>query len=136
MFNRRSLIATAIALAMPVTLPAFASAATVSAIDGVITLRDAASETNAVTVTLDGPTRSWVISDSATPPLAGTGCSQSTVDEVRCDTTGAPPNAYLGGGEDTFTAPDGGGWIVYGEAGADQLTGRAGADSLFGGPGA
>src|SRR3954453_18861593 len=133
MLNRRSLTATAIALA----LPASASAATVSADDaGAITLRDAGSETNAVTITLDGPTQNWVIGDSATPLSAGSGCTQATPDEVRCAKAGAPPTAYLGGGDDTFTAPDGGGWIVYGEAGSDRLAGGTGADSFFGGPGA
>ncbi len=118
MLNPRRLIAVAIVLAMPATLPALASAASVSAdAAGAITLRDAGSETNAVTVTLDAPTRNWVIRDSATPPTAGAGCTQSTADEVRCAQTNAPPTAYLGGGDDTFTAPDEGGWIVYGEAG-------------------
>ena len=137
MLNRRSLIAAAIALAMPATLPALASAASVSADPaGAITLRDAGSETNAVTVTLDAPTRNWVIRDSATPLTAGAGCTQSTADEVRCAQAGARPTAYLGGGDDTFTAPDDGGWIVYGEAGSDRLAGGAGADTFFGGPGA
>ena len=137
MLNRRSLIAAAIALAMPATLPALASAASVSAdAAGAITLRDAGSETNAVTVTLDAPARNWVIGDSATPLTAGAGCTQSTANEVRCAQVSARPTAYLGGGDDTFTAPDEGGWIVYGEAGSDRLAGGAGADTFFGGPGA
>src|SRR3954447_17270820 len=130
------LIAAATALAVPAALPALASAATVSADDaGAITLRDAGAESNSVTVTLDGPTRNWVITD-ATALSAGSGCTQATVNEVRCPKAGAPPTAYLGGGDDTFTAPDGGGWIVYGEAGSDRLAGGAGADTVFGGPGA
>jgi Ca2+-binding RTX toxin-like protein len=135
MLNRRSLIAAAIALAMPATLPALASAASVTADStGAITLRDAGSETNAVTVTLDAPAGNWVIRDSATPLTAGAGCTQSTADEVRCAQSTARPTAYLGGGDDTFTAPDDGGWIVYGEAGSDRLAGGAGADTFFGGP--
>src|SRR5262245_10676091 len=86
----RSMIAAAVALAVPATLPALASAATV-AVDGAgaVTLRDAGSESNAVTVTLDGATESWVIGDSATPLTAGTGCAQATANEVRCAKTGA-----------------------------------------------
>jgi Ca2+-binding RTX toxin-like protein len=135
--TRRSLIAAAIALALPATLPALASAATVSADDaGAITLRDAGAETNAVTVTLDAPAQTWVIDDSATPPIAGAGCTQSSAGEVRCAQAAARPTAYLGGGDDTFTAPAEGGWIVYGEAGSDRLAGAAGADTFFGGSGA
>jgi Ca2+-binding RTX toxin-like protein len=135
MHNRRRLIAAAIALAMPAALPALASAANVSADGaGAITLRDAGSETNAATATLDA--QDWVISDSAAPLTAGAGCTQSTANAVRCAQAGARPTAYLGGGDDTFTAPDDGGWIVYGEAGSDHLTGGAGADTFFGGPGA
>ena len=59
-----------------------------------------------------------------------------TTDEVRCAQADARPTAYLGGGDDTFTAPDDGGWIVYGEAGSDRFTGATGADTFFGGPGA
>ncbi|MDA0158875.1 hypothetical protein OM076_01260 [Solirubrobacter ginsenosidimutans] len=137
MFNRRRLIAAAIALAMPATLPALASAASVSAdAAGGITLRDTGSETNAVTVTLDAPTETWVIRDSATSLTAGAGCTQSAANEIRCAQTGERPSAYLGGGDDAFTAPQDGGWIVYGEDGADQLAGGAGADTFFGGPGA
>src|SRR4051812_37522997 len=56
--NRRSLIAAAIALALPAVLPALASAASASADPaGAITLRDVGSETNVVTVTLDAATR-------------------------------------------------------------------------------
>jgi Ca2+-binding RTX toxin-like protein len=79
---------------------------------------------------LDAPARNWVISDSATPLTAGAGCTQSTADEVRCARAGARPIAYLGGGDDTFAAPDDGGWIVYGEAGSDRLTGGAGEDLI------
>jgi Ca2+-binding RTX toxin-like protein len=137
MRNRRSLIAAVVALAMPATLPALASAASVSADPaGAITLRDAGSAANAVTVVLDAPARTWVISDSAAPLTAGAGCTQSTADEVRCAQAGARPTAFLGGGDDSFTAPDAGSWIVYGEGGSDRLTGGAGADTFFGGPGA
>lgn len=37
------------------------------------------------------------------------------------------------GGDDTFTAADDGGRIVYGEAGADRLVGGAAADTFLGG---
>src|SRR5689334_24096481 len=111
MLDLRSLIAAAIALALPATLPALASAATVSAdAAGAIALRDAGSETNAVAVVLDASSGSWVISDSATPLAAAAGCTQSTANVVRCPRTGAPASAYLGGGDDTFAAPDDGGW--------------------------
>src|ERR1700760_2143349 len=129
MLNRRRLIAAGVALALPAALPALASAASVSTDSaGAITLRDAGAETNAITVTLDA--RTWVIDDAATPLTAGAGCTQSTADEARCPQAGPPPTAYLGGGDDTFTAADAGGWIVNGEAGADQLTGGAGADAF------
>ncbi|HEY6888575.1 MAG TPA: hypothetical protein VI300_12365, partial [Solirubrobacter sp.] len=135
MLNRRRLIAAAVALAIPAALPAFASAASVSAgAAGAITLRDAGSETNAVTVTLDAG--NWVIGDSAAPLTAGAGCTQSAANEVRCAQAATRPTAYLGGGDDTFAAPADGGWIVYGEGGSDHLTGGAGADTFFGGPGA
>ena len=134
---RRSLIAAAVALALPATLPALASAASASADSaGAITLRDAGSQTNVVTVTLDAATHTWVVHDSAAALTADSGCTQSAVDEVRCAQTGERPTAYLGGGDDTFTAPAEGGWIVYGEAGSDHLAGGAGADTFFGGDGA
>src|ERR1700754_572365 len=116
MLSRGSLIAVAIALAMPAGAPA-ASVSTDAG--GAIALRDAGSETNAVTVALDAP--NWVISDSATPLTAGAGCAQSTANEVRCAQTSTRPTAYLGDGDDTFAAPSDGGWIVYGEAGSDRL---------------
>ncbi len=127
----RFLIA-AIALAMLAALPAVASAATVTADGGgAITLSDAGSETNVVTVTVAGS--EWVIGDTGAPLTAGTGCTQATPNEARCPKTAARPTATLGGGEDTFTAADDGGWVVYGEAGADRLVGAAGADTFFGG---
>jgi hypothetical protein len=60
------------------------------------------------------------------------GCAQSTADEVRRTQISARPSAYLGGGDDTLTAPDYGGWIVYGEPGSDRPAGGAGADTFFG----
>nr|WP_053227802.1 calcium-binding protein [Solirubrobacter soli] len=130
MLNRLSLVAAAVALAMPAT----AAAATVSSDGtGAITLRDAGAETNAVTVALDAQT--WVISDSASPLTAGAGCTQSTANEVRCAQTAARATAFLGGGDDTFTAAPAGGWMVFGEAGSDHLDGGAGPDAFFGGAG-
>jgi len=132
---RTRLIVASLALAVPAALPAFASAATVSADGaGAVTLRDAANETNAIAVTRAGG--NWVIDDLATTLAAGSGCTQATANEVTCAATAARNTAYLGGGDDTFVAPADGGWIAYGEAGADRLTGGTGADTLFGGPGA
>jgi Ca2+-binding RTX toxin-like protein len=128
----RLLIAT---LALFAAVPSLASAATVTADGGgPITVRDAGSETNVVTVTLAGS--DWVIADTAVPLVAGIGCTQATPNEAHCPRTAARPAAMLGSGDDTFTAADTGGWIVYGEAGADRLTGGAGADTFFGGAGA
>ena len=138
---QRAALAAVIALLLIAPGAAHAATATVTAM-GQLTYTDSGSETNLVTVERrTSPTFVYRITDTGTPPAAGTNCAPVAGDANSVDCTAGIVTsgilAALGGGDDqisfvgTFLPP----LTLRGEAGTDMLNGSTNADTLDGGSG-
>jgi Ca2+-binding RTX toxin-like protein len=120
--------------------PAPASAASVSAQAGVVTVSDAAGERNEVTLTVSG--KSLRVRDTAAPVIAGGGCSPRGPDTVACSVGDNSRVEVLAGDEDDAIVNDtelrstlrggNGDDSLVGGSSADRIVGDDGVDDMDG----